>query len=224
MHEILWYVTACLVLSWFIQGLPTLEAKNAEGLKPVDIAVDSKMREFLETAELNIRNNMADMIIENNHVEGCSLDGVQRKKDPAVLRPSEDAYQGALGRKGRHANGHVPPQKCEAFLLVLSHLVQCYARLSAAGSVQKQSRQFKDFAKHVSNLEIHIQRIIAQDNITPLCSMRLLTMKLLDSNWHSLPPPHLQKKSISYPADVNLIEPEAWSLSSDKTWRYGRLN
>ncbi|XP_001633927.2 uncharacterized protein LOC5513685 isoform X2 [Nematostella vectensis] len=139
-------------------GLPLLEVKNATGLRPYDVAASLQMKLYLSTKEHNLKNKPAPADIMPTGAEDHRL-------------PTPEMYDHALGKKGRHINSrHIPPGKCELYLLILSHLVQSFARIHNHYHVDMSD---------ISALKNHVQRIIAQENLTVLCSIRVRALELL---------------------------------------------
>lgn len=142
-----------------VTGLPLLEAENDRGEKPIDLTENEETKEFLQAMELQFR-----------------------KKDNKVtaLHPSEESYQAVLGRKGRHSTNHVPVEKCEQYLLILSHLLQAYHRLTRARSgVDSDDCLWINFNEHCNNLEAHVTRIVAGGHLSSLACIRIQAMRLL---------------------------------------------
>lgn len=149
------------VLMFFLSlpGLPLLEAKNDRGEKPIDLAENKEIKEFLRTMELQFRE-------KNNKV--------------TALRPSEESYQAVLGRKGRHSTNHVHAEKCEKYLLILSHLVQAYYRMTRArAGFASDDCLWMNFDEHCNNLEAHVSRIVAGSHLSSLACIRIQAMRML---------------------------------------------
>lgn len=142
-----------------LTGLPLLEAKNDQGERPIDLAAKNEIKEFLRTMELQLR---------------------EKENTVTALRPSEESYQAVLGRKGRHSTNHIPAEKCEQYLLILSHLVQAYFR-STRGRANFASDDcvWMNFDEHCNNLEAHVTRIIAASRLSSLACIRIQAMRML---------------------------------------------
>lgn len=139
-------------------GLPLLEAKNAQGKKPVDLAAKDEMREFLQSMELQFKRKESSVI---------------------ALRPSEESYQALLG-KGRHSSKRVSTADYDQYLLILSHLVQSYFRTTRARAAFACDEQlWLNFGKHCSNLEAHVTRIAADRRLSSLACIRIHAMRML---------------------------------------------
>lgn len=140
-------------------GLPLLEAENDRGEKPIDLTENEETKEFLQAMELQFR---------------------EKENKVTALRPSEESYQAVLGRKGRHSTNHVPAEKCEQYLLILSHLLQAYHRLTRARSgVDSDDCLWINFNEHCNNLEAHVTRIVAGGHLSSLACIRIQAMRLL---------------------------------------------
>ncbi|KAJ7387883.1 SMC5-SMC6 complex localization factor protein 1 [Desmophyllum pertusum] len=144
-------------------GLPLLEAKNAQGEKPIDLTEKDEIKEFLRTMELQLRN---------------------KKNTVTALRPCEQSYQAVLGRKGRHYTNHIPTEDCEQYLLILSHLVQSYFRITrqAPAGFACDDCLWMNFHEHCNNLEAHVTRIVADSGLSSLACIRIHAMKMLTSS------------------------------------------
>ena len=142
-----------------VTGLPLLEVKNDRGEKPIDLAANKETKEFLRAMELQFR--------EKDH-------------EVTALRPSEESYQAVLGRKGRRSTNHVPTENCEQYLLILSHLVQAYHRMTRARTaVVSDDCLWTNFNEHCNNLEAHVTRINAGSHLSPLACIRIQAMRML---------------------------------------------
>ena len=136
-----------------------LEAKNDRGERPIDLAENKETKEFLQAMELQFRE------------QGSAI---------TALRPSEQSYQAVLGRKGRHSTNHVPAVKCENYLLILSHLVQAYYRMTRArAGLASDDCLWINFNEHCNNLEAHVTRIVAGSHLSSLASIRIQAMRML---------------------------------------------
>ena len=152
-----WSCSECSFLS--LTGLPLLEAKNDRGEKPIDLAENKETKEFLRTMELQLR---------------------EKDNEVTALRPTEESYQAVLGRKGRHSTNHVPAEKCEQYLLILSHLVQAYHRMTwARAGLAYDDCLWINFNEHCNNLEAHLTRIVAGSHLSSLASIRIQAMRML---------------------------------------------
>ena len=138
-----------------VEGLRLLDAKNKRGETPLEVTADPQMKEFLKTMALEYTNTSNTLI---------------------ALHPSEDAYHAVLGRRGRRAVNHIPSKDCEQYVLLLSHLVQSYAR------IDPEHILWKDFNLCVDNLERHVTRIVADCHLSPLIKIRLSAMRLLSES------------------------------------------
>lgn len=140
-------------------GLPLLEVKNDRGEKPIDLAVNKETKEFLQAMELQFR--------EKDH-------------EVTALRPSEESYQAVLGRKGRRSTNQVPAENCEQYLLILSHLVQAYHRMTRTrAGLASDHCLWMDFNEHCDNLEAHVTRIVAGSHLSSLACIRIQAMRML---------------------------------------------
>lgn len=153
------------VLGYFdlsLTGLPLLEVKNDQGERPIDLTAKKEIKEFLRTMEVQLS---------------------EKQNTVTALRPSEESYQAVLGRKARHSTNHIPAEKCERYLLILSHLVQAYFRFTKA----RPGFAFNDsiwmnFDEHCNNLESHVTRIVADSRLSSLACIRIQAMKMLASS------------------------------------------
>ena len=144
-----------------VTGLPLLEAKNDRGETPIDLTENKETIEFLRAMELQFRE-------KDNKI--------------TALRPSEKSYQAVLGRKGRRSTNHVPAEKCEQYLLILSHLVQAYYRMTRARSGDLASSDdclWMNFNEHCNNLEAHVTRIVVGSSLSSLACIRIQAMRML---------------------------------------------
>ncbi|KAL9982174.1 hypothetical protein ACROYT_G010985 [Oculina patagonica] len=143
-------------------GLPLLEAKNDRGERPIDLAAKNEMNEFLRTMELQLSD---------------------KENEVTTLRPSEESYQAVLGRKGRHSTNYIPAEKCEQYLLILSHLVQAYYRSTRArAGFASDDCLWMNFDEHCNNLEAHVTRIVADSRLSSLACIRIQAMRMLASS------------------------------------------
>lgn len=142
-----------------VTGLPLLEVKNDRGEKPIDLAVNKETKEFLQAMELQFR--------EKDH-------------EVTALRPSEESYQAVLGRKGRRSTNQVPAENCEQYLLILSHSVQAYHRMTRTrAGLASDHCLWMDFNEHCDNLEAHVTRIVAGSHLSSLACIRIQAMRML---------------------------------------------
>ena len=146
-----------------LTGLPLLEAKNDQGERPIDLAAKNKIKEYLRTMEVQLR---------------------EKHNTVTALRPSEESYQAVLGRKARHSTNHIPAEKCEHYLLILSHLVQAYYRSTKArpGFACNDCMIWMNFDEHCNNLECHVTRIVAGSRLSSLACIRIQAMRMLASS------------------------------------------
>ena len=104
----------------------------------------------------------------------------EKENEVTALRPSEESYQAVLGKKGRHCTNHVPAEKCEQYLLMLSHLVQSYFRFTRArAGFACDDCVWMNFDEHCNNLEAHVTRIVADSRLSSLACIRIQAMRML---------------------------------------------
>lgn len=65
-------------------------------------------------------------------------------------------------------------QECEEFILILSHLVQSYFRMTRAAA-----DNWINFAANVDNLEDHVTRMLTDSRLSSVINIRLAAMRML---------------------------------------------
>ena len=65
-------------------------------------------------------------------------------------------------------------QECEEYILILSHLVQSYFRMTQAAA-----DNWINFTAHVDNLEDHVTRMSKDRRLCSVISIRLAAMRML---------------------------------------------
>ena len=67
-------------------------------------------------------------------------------------------------------------QECEEFLLILSHLVQSYFRVTGYPT---DNPLWTNFIEHVDNLESHLTWMLKDNHLSPALNIRLATLRML---------------------------------------------
>ena len=67
-------------------------------------------------------------------------------------------------------------QECEEFLLILSHLVQSYFRVTGYPT---DNPLWTNFIEHVDNLEIHLTWMLKDNHLSSALNIRLATLRML---------------------------------------------
>ncbi|XP_031568716.1 SMC5-SMC6 complex localization factor protein 1-like [Actinia tenebrosa] len=165
-------------------GLPLLQATNKDGLTPLDVSVSEAMTTYLKTTERNLLN-------KTNQLHQTNKDGEQA----SILRvPSDKEYFKVLGKKGCKL-AHIS-ENCHVYLLLLSQLVQSYARLYNLGYIhrtgvnndgisEKGLQEAMDgsimctFSSHVEKLKCHLNKVTSGYQLSTLCQSRLEAMKFI---------------------------------------------
>ena len=65
-------------------------------------------------------------------------------------------------------------QECEEYILILSHLVQSYFRMTRAAA-----DNWINFAAHVDNLEDHVTGMLTDSRLSSVINIRLAAMRML---------------------------------------------
>ena len=67
-------------------------------------------------------------------------------------------------------------QECEEFLLILSHLVQSYFRVTGCPT---DNPLWTNFIEHVDNLESHLTWMLKDNHLSSALNIRLATLRML---------------------------------------------
>ena len=98
-------------------------------------------------------------------------------------------YKKVLEKKGKEKRLGVSVQKCEEYLLLLSHLVQGYTHLRQLPEIDRVSDgsghdlvdddlcDWSDFRSHVDNLQLHISRITVESELSAVSCLQLAAMR-----------------------------------------------
>lgn len=145
------------------------------------------MRTYLNTTERNLLNKT----IHNNSLHETKQNGEQSS---TVKVPSDKEYRKVLGKKSCKLTNI--SENCQVYVLLLSQLVQSYARLYNLGIIHRPNVNNDDmsdeglqesmdnsimlaFSLHVEKLKSHLSKVTSGCQLTTLCRSRLEAMKFI---------------------------------------------